>query len=115
MATKVIKTTPDVVPGNMGTFAVETDLVAPYKYHWKKDGAFIPGAPSAKTYTTPPLQQQDLRAKFSVLVFGQDKIEESDGVALNDKIADPITIANEGPPKPAWQPYVEPVGVKGKS
>lgn len=114
MATKVISTTPTAAPGMMATFAVDTDLIAPYRYQWKKDGAYIAGAPSAKSYSTPPLRTEDLRAKFSVMVFGQDKTEESDGVALNTKVADTLTISNQGPPKPAWQPFVEPE-VKGKS
>jgi hypothetical protein len=104
MATKVVSVTPKAVPGDMATFAVETDLVAPYRYQWKKDGAYIAGAPSAKTYSTPPLQQLDMRAKFSVIVYGQDASEESDAIALNDKIPDPVTITNEEPPK------VEPKG-----
>lgn len=94
----------------MATFSVDSDLVAPYRYSWKKDGAFIAGAPSAKSYTTPPLRQEDLRAKFSVMVFGQDKTEESDSMALNANIPDAVTIPNQGPPKPAWQPYVEKKG-----
>jgi hypothetical protein len=110
MATKVVSVTPKAVSGQMATFAVETDLIAPYKYHWKKDGAFIAGAPSAKTYTTPPLQQQDLKAQFSVVVYGQNTSEESDAIALNKDIPDAVTIPNQGPPKPAWQPFVEPKG-----
>jgi len=110
VATKILCATPAAVTGNMATFGVDTDLVAPYKFHWKKDGAFIGGAPSAKSYTTPPLKQEDLRAKFSVLVFGQDRVEESDALALNEKIPDAVTVPNQGPPKPAWQPFVEPKG-----
>jgi hypothetical protein len=107
MATKILSVTPSAVPGTMATFAVDTDLIAPYKYLWKKDGAYIAGAPSAKTYTTPPMRTEDMRAKFSVVVYGQDKMEESDGIALNDKIADTVTVANQGPPKPAWMPFEE--------
>jgi hypothetical protein len=98
MATKVVSVTPKAVSGQMATFAAETDLVAPYKYHWKKDGAYIAGAPSAKTYTTPPLQQQDLKALFSVVVYGQDATEESAGIALNKDIPDAVTVTNEKPP-----------------
>ena len=107
MATKIICTTPSAVTGDMATFAVETDVVAPYKYHWKKDGAFIAGAASAKTYTTTPMRQEDLRAKFSVVVYGQDKTEESDGIAINPTAGDSVTVANQGVPKPAWQPFKE--------
>lgn len=105
MATTVISATPKAVPGTMATFAAVTDLVAPYKYHWKKDGAFIAGAPSAKSYTTPPLSTTDLRAKFSVVVYGQDKTEEADGIALNPNIPDPVTISNDKPP------LIDPVAV----
>ena len=69
----------------MATFSVETDLAAPYKYHWKKNGAFIAGAPSGKTYTTPPLREEDLKAKFSVMVFGQASMEESESVSIKEE------------------------------
>lgn len=114
MSTKIIK--PAVISiGDFATFGIETDLVAPYKYHWKKDGAIIAGAPNAKSYQTPPLSAADLRAKYSVTVFGQDKAEESNAVVINEDTPDPLTISNQGLPKPAWQPFVEPVEKKGKS
>lgn len=116
MATKVIKTTPDVTPGQMATFAIQTDLIAPYRYQWKKDGVFIAGAGSSKSYTTPPLSNADFRAVFSCTVWAQNGIEEATGIALNAAMADPTTISNQGPPKTAWQPYVEPkVDAKEKS
>jgi hypothetical protein len=99
MATKVVKTTPDIIPGQMATFAIETDLIAPYKFLWKKDGVYCVGAGSDKTYTTPPLSNADFRAVFSCTVFGQDKIEEAVGIALNPNMPDPITISNTPPPK----------------
>jgi hypothetical protein len=107
MATKVIKTTPDVTPGQMATFGLQTDIIGPYKYLWKKDGVYILGAGSNKTYTTPPLSNADFRAVFSCTVYGQDTTEEATGLALNSAMPDPTTISNEGPPKPAWMPYVD--------
>jgi hypothetical protein len=97
--------------GEGTTFSVETDLVAPYNYIWKRNGVPIPGAQSAKTYTTPPARPEDFRAKYSVMVIGQDTSEESNALALDEKMPDSVTIPNQGLPKPAWQPYVE---AKGK-
>lgn len=76
MATKVIKTTPEYV-GERMTLAVETDLVAPYRYHWMKNGVIIGGAPSDKTYTTPPLRPEDIGADYQVKVWGQGSFEMS--------------------------------------
>jgi len=42
------------------------------------------------------------------MVYGQDKAEESDAVAINESAPDPVTVSNQVPPKPAWQPFVEP-------
>jgi hypothetical protein len=102
------------VTSNGTTLSVETDLVAPYNYLWKKNGVLIPGAPSAKTYTPPPMRSEDFRAKYSVMVLGQDKMEESDSIILDAKMPDSVTVPNQGLPKPAWQPYVDP-DAKGKS
>lgn len=87
MATKIICTTPKAITGDLATFAIETDLVAPYKFHWKKNGALIAGSPSAKTYTTPPMQQEDMLAKFSVVVYGQNNTEESNEIGVREVAA----------------------------
>lgn len=108
MATKIIRTTP-ALPGIMATFAVDTDLVAPYKYLWMKDGAYIAGANSAKSYTTPPLVSKDFTSKYSCRVYGQNATEESDGIMLDPKVpSEPITISNVSPPHPPYAPYVDP-------
>jgi hypothetical protein len=98
----------------MATFTVDTDVVAPGKYVWKKNGVPIPGAPSAKTYTPPPMSPEDIRSKYSVVVEGQDTTEESNAIVLDAKMPDSVTVPNQGLPKPAWQPYVDP-DVKGKN
>jgi hypothetical protein len=108
MATKILCVTPTAITGDMATFSIDTDVISPFKYHWKKNGAFIPAAPSAKTYTTPPLAQADLSAKFSVVVYGQDRTEESNSIAINaDAPTEQVTVADRGVPKPAWQPFKE--------
>src|ERR1017187_5336052 len=67
------------------TFSFTTNLIAPYKYQWKRDGVNLVHG-SDKTYTTPPLRPEDFTAKYSVTVYGQDAIEESNSIAIRDTI-----------------------------
>lgn len=95
MATKI--NTP-VPYSEYATFSFTTDLVAPYKYQWKRNGENLVHG-NNKSYTTPPLRLEDFKAKYSVQVFGQDKIESSDEVVLNDKMTSlTITDADKGIP-----------------
>lgn len=74
----IIKQTGRAIPGHHATFGIaSTDVVGAYKFHWMKNGALIGSAPSAKSYTTPPLHESDLKNKYSVKVFGQDTTEIS--------------------------------------
>jgi hypothetical protein len=91
MATKI--NTP-VPVGEFATFGFTTDLVEPYRFQWKRNGIFVGG--NNKSYTTPPLRPEDFKAKYSVIVHGQDKSEESDAVVLGDVVVRPS--AKPGPP-----------------
>lgn len=74
------------IPGLHCSFGCETTIPRPYKWHWKRDGVLIAGAPSAKAYTTPPLRPEDIGHKYSVTVFGLDgEIETSSEVEMNGK------------------------------
>lgn len=65
------------------SFGATTTIPRPYRWHWMRNGILIPGAPSACAYTTPPVQSNDLGARYSVRVFGLDgEIEASDEVEL---------------------------------
>jgi hypothetical protein len=100
MATKIVLT-PGSQIGGRATLAVETDIIAPYKYVWKKNGVFLGGPDSSnKVYATPILSAADMRASYSCVVYGQDKIEESESLVIDPKMGDPITITH-GPAKPA--------------
>lgn len=90
MTTKVILPT---ATGETATFGVDTDLVAPYLFQWKRNGVHVGG--NHKSYTTPPLRPDDFKAKYSVLVYGQDKTEESPPVVMNANMTDPTPITDE--------------------
>jgi hypothetical protein len=89
MATKI--NTP-ILYGENATLSATTDVIAPYKYQWKRNGENLRNG-NNKSYTTPPLKPEDFKAKYSVQIFGQDKIESSDEVVINDAVQhlDPIT------------------------
>lgn len=91
------------VTGPNATLGVTTDLIAPYRYVWKRNGAFVPSA-SDKSYVTPPLRPEDFKAKYSVIVYGQDKTEESPEVML--VTAKPIPPPVAVPAKPVEPPVV---------
>lgn len=86
------------------SFGATTDIKRPYRYHWMRDGVLIAGAPSACSYTTPPLRESDLHSKFSVRVFGLDgEVEVSNEAALSgatkkpiEQVLDEATIEPEG-------------------
>jgi len=84
MATKI--NTP-VAVGEFATFGFTTDLIEPYRFQWKRNGVFV--GRNEKSYTTPPLRPEDYKAKYSVMVWGQDKMEESAEIVLADAIAKP--------------------------
>lgn len=76
-------TTPGVMTGQRCTMVVVTDILAPYKYVWKKDGVFLAGTDSSnKVYTTWILTPPDMKAFYSVVVYGQENIEESGGIQI---------------------------------
>ena len=101
MATKI--NTP-VAVGEYATFGFTTDLIEPYRFQWKRNGVFV--GRNEKTYTTPPLRPEDFKAKYSVVVTGQDKTEESAEVLLSDVALKPslapkpTTSAAPAPPAP---------------
>jgi hypothetical protein len=114
MATKI--NTP-VAVGEFATFGFTTDILEPYRFQWKRNGVFVGG--NNKSYTTPPLRPEDFKAKYSVVVTGQDKTEESDAVLLSDvmakpaaKPAAPVVPAGMVPPKITVQPVSQSVKVK---
>ena len=71
--------------GETATFGVKTDLVAPWKYQWMRNGVHIGGSQAA-SYSTPPLQTADLTAKYSVTVWGQNTAETSEEVTLGQPV-----------------------------
>lgn len=76
------------VTGASATLGVTTDLVAPYRYQWKRNGVFLPQG-NDKSYVTPPLRPDDFKAEYSVVVYGQDKTEESAEVMLSQAVPKP--------------------------
>lgn len=90
------------VTGASATLGVTTDLVAPYKYQWKRNGVYLPQG-NDKSYVTPPLRPDDFKAKYSVVVYGQDKTEESAEVMLS-----------QAAPKPAAPPAPTPAQEKAQ-
>jgi hypothetical protein len=72
------------------TMGVSTDLVAPWKYQWKRNGVFLTNG-NEKCYVTPPLKPDDYKAKYSVVVYGQDTTEESPGTMLPAVAAKPVS------------------------
>jgi hypothetical protein len=66
------------------TFGCSTDIKQPYKWHWMKNGQLIPGAPSAASYSAPPIHESDFGNKYSITVYGRGgEIETSEEVALS--------------------------------
>jgi hypothetical protein len=118
MATKI--NTP-IAYKDFATFSFTTDLIAPYKYQWMRDGVHLVHG-NNKSYTTPPLRPEDFSAKYSVQVFGQNAIETSAEVVIDPtvKYIDPIgaggptgTVAKGTPVvKPFSDRPVTPVPVK---
>ena len=105
MATKI--NTPITV-GEFATFGFTTDLVEPHRFQWKRNGVYVGG--NNKSYTTPPLRPEDFKAKYSVVVTGQDNTEESDVVVLGDVVAKPPVkaAAPVAPPDTPVAPEVKP-------
>lgn len=102
----VIEQSGIAIVGHHATFGIaRTDVVGAYKFHWMKNGALIGGAPSAKSYTTPPLSVSDLKAKYSVKVFGQDSAEIS-----NELNPAPEWIAKKTEPEPTEKEVSNAVG-----
>jgi hypothetical protein len=65
------------------TFGCLTDVKQVYKWHWMKNGQIIAGAPSAASYSTPPIQQSDMGNKYSITVYGRGgEVETSEEVML---------------------------------
>lgn len=56
-----------VAAGQSATFTVTATGTSPLAYQWRRDGADIAGATSAR-YTAPPAAQSDNGARFSVVV-----------------------------------------------
>jgi hypothetical protein len=80
MATKII------VPAQIRlsyplTLGVQTDVVRPYKYHWRKNGALVGGS-SGPALAILGLGKDDIGAKFNVTVFGEVSQETSDDVVI---------------------------------
>lgn len=113
MSTRVIKPAVYII-GSGATFGVETDVVVPYAYHWKRNGALIGGSNWA-SYTSGPLTMDQLTDKISVVVLGQDKSEESDPVSLEATPREAVTAGNAMPEKPPWQDAIDAAVGKGKS
>jgi len=108
MATKI--NTP-VSYGEYATFSVTSDVIAPYKYQWKRNGENLVHG-NNKSYTTPPLKPEDFKAKYSVQIFGQDKIESSDEVVINDKLVFATIGPGTSAPMVKGTPVVKPFSVK---
>ena len=89
--------------GEPTTFGVKSDVVAPYRYQWKRNGRLVGGSQWV-SYQTPPLTTEDMTAEWSVVVHGQDVTEESDPVVLQVKQA-PKPV----PPPPTTPPTPTPV------
>jgi hypothetical protein len=112
VSTVVIKPSVYVI-GSGATFGVKTDVVAPYAYHWKRNGALIGGSHWA-SYTSGPLTMEQLTDKISVVVIGQDGSEESDPVQLETSSRATVTAGNAVAEEPPWQADID-AALKGKS
>jgi hypothetical protein len=66
-----------VAVGYTATLGCYTEVKQPYKWHWMRNGELIGGAASAASYTTHPLRESDLLAKYSVTVYGRDGAVET--------------------------------------
>lgn len=106
MATKI--NTP-IAYRETATLGVTSDVIAPYKYQWKRDGVNLAHG-NNKSYTTPPLRPEDFSAKYSVTIFGQDGIETSDEVTINADVKFVHPIAGDSPSAPVVKgtPVVKP-------
>jgi hypothetical protein len=72
-----------VALGFSATLGCSTNMKQPYKWHWMRNGELIGGANSAASYTTHPLRESDLTAKYSITVYGRDgTIESSPEITL---------------------------------
>jgi hypothetical protein len=80
MATKII-VPPVIRPSYPLTLGVQTDVIRPYKYHWRKNGALIGGS-SGPALAILALGKGDIGAKFNVTVFGEVSQETSDDVTI---------------------------------
>lgn len=111
MTTRVIKPTNFII-GQGATFGVSTNVIRPYAYHWKRNGALVGGSNWA-SYTSHPLSMEELGDAISVVVLGQDGAEESDAVSLAESKT-PTTVSNAIPPVAPWEHDIEAAIKKGK-
>ncbi|MFO1497165.1 MAG: PA14 domain-containing protein [Verrucomicrobiota bacterium] len=80
------------------TFSVNVSGAPPYSYQWRKNGADIPQARNASSYTIAAASSADNGAKFSVIVTGGEGTITSADAVLTVK---PITTTF----KPGWAKY----------
>lgn len=79
--------------GSSASFGSSTDMPKPYKWQWYRNGKEIPGASSAKVYTSWPLRPEDFDAEYHVQVFGLlGDIEESAPVKLSSIFGNPPVV-----------------------
>jgi beta-galactosidase len=78
-----------VSEGSSATFSVATSGTAPLSYQWLENGTAVSGA-TASSYTTPPTQESDNGATFSVVVSNAVGSVTSAGATLTVKAVAPV-------------------------
>ncbi|TKC86305.1 glycoside hydrolase family 2 [Trinickia terrae] len=81
-----------VSEGSAATFSVAATGTAPLSYQWLENGTAVSGA-TASSYTTPPTQESDNGATFSVTVTNAAGSATSAGATLTVKAVAPVITA----------------------
>jgi hypothetical protein len=74
MATKIALT-------GVSTLGVTSDVPGAYKYQWMRNGVHVPGT-QEKSLDVRNASAEDLKATYSVIVYGQGVSEESNKLVI---------------------------------
>lgn len=93
------------------TLGVTSDVPGGHRYQWLRNGVYVPGT-QEKSLDVRNASAEDLKAEYSVIVYGQDRSEESDKLVIGvvqppPQPVDPKLAAAKPAPAPA--PSVAPV------
>jgi|HubBroStandDraft_6_1064221.scaffolds.fasta_scaffold21257_3 hypothetical protein len=114
MATSIVQAIPGV--SNV-TLSVKSDLVQPYKYQWYRNNLALGGSQWV-TYTLLNVSPDDMKAKWYVVVYGQNGTEQSPDYTLSTAPPPPqppvpgATVSVQAPPAPPAAPATSAKTVK---